>query len=75
MVSSLTLITTATHKKTKLDKMKYLIITKNNQPFYTNWFDYDNLYNPDVMVCIFDLLKGVHTFDGKTWIKTEEDNL
>lgn len=55
--------------------MRYLIITKDNQPFYTDWFDYENLYNSDVMTCIFDLYKGVHTFDGKTWIETTVDHL
>lgn len=55
--------------------MRYLIITKDNQPFYTNWFDYDNLYNPDVITCIFDLSKFIHTFDGKTWVETTVDNL
>jgi hypothetical protein len=55
--------------------MKYLIITKDNKPFYTNWFDFENLYNPDVMDCVFDLHVGKHTLDGKNWIETEVDNL
>lgn len=55
--------------------MRYLIVTKNNNPFYTNWYEYDNLYDPNVITCIFDLLKGTHTFDGKTWIETIKDHL
>lgn len=55
--------------------MKYLIITKDNKPFYTNWFDYENLYNPDVITCVFDLLNLKHTFDGLNWVDTEIDNL
>lgn len=55
--------------------MRYLIITKDNKPFYTEWFDYENLYNPDVIICIFDLHLLVHTFDGKMWIETTIDHL
>lgn len=56
--------------------MKYLIITNDNKPFYTDWFDYDNLYNPDVITCVFDLETHHHSFDGgKTWIETDSDTL
>ena len=55
--------------------MRYLIITKNKSPFYTEWFDYENFYNPEIMDCIFNLNKGLHTFNGKTWIETIEDSL
>lgn len=55
--------------------MKYLIITKDKQPFYTQWFNFENLYNPNVMDCIFNLETGKHTFDGQTWIDTIIDHL
>ena len=55
--------------------MKYLIITKDNKPFYTNLFDYENLYNHDVVTCIFDLTRGLHSFDGENWVKTNIDHL
>jgi hypothetical protein len=55
--------------------MKYLIITKNNQPFYTEWFYSENHFNKEDMICVFDLLERKHTFDGKTWIETEVDHL
>lgn len=57
------------------NQMRYLIITKDNQPFYTNWFDYENLYNSEVMVCVFDIENGKHTFDGKNWEPTTFDHL
>lgn len=55
--------------------MKYLFVTHNNEPFYTNWYDYENNYDAESIVCIFDLYSGKHTFDGKTWIETIEDSL
>ena len=55
--------------------MRYLFITKDNNPFYTPWYDYENNYNSDYHVIIFDLYKKIHTFDGKTWIETIEDSL
>lgn len=54
--------------------MKYLIITKDNKPFYTDWLDYENFYNPDI-TCVFDITRGLHSFDGKTWVKTNIDHL
>ena len=55
--------------------MTYLIITKDKKAFYTNWFDFENFYNPDVMYCIIHMLKGEITFDGQNWELIEEDHL
>lgn len=55
--------------------MKYLYVTKNSDPFYSNYFDYENLYNPEIVICIFDLETITHTFNGIDWIETPEDHL
>lgn len=55
--------------------MRYLIITKDDVPFFTEYYDYENFYNPEVMKVIFDIIKGLHTFDGKNWIETGVDHL
>jgi len=55
--------------------MRYLIITKDNEPFYAEWFDFENFYNPDVMVCSFNSRLKIHTFDGEIWFETTEDHL
>ena len=59
----------------KVSDMRYLIITKNNEPFYTERFKYENHWNPESIICVFDLINFLHTFDGKTWIETEVDHL
>lgn len=55
--------------------MRYLIVCKNIEPFYTNWFDYSNFWNPDVMSCVFDLDTAMHTTDGLNWTETNIDHL
>lgn len=55
--------------------MRYLIITTRNNPFYTDYYNYENHYNSMHISCIFDLERQMHTFDGKTWVETEIDNL
>ena len=55
--------------------MTYLIITKDKEAFFTDWFDLDNFYNPEVMYCIINMLNGEITFDGKIWELIEEDHL
>jgi hypothetical protein len=52
--------------------MNYLI-TGSGEPFYTNWFDFENNYVPGMVV--FNLLTCQHTFDGVTWEDTQEDHL
>jgi hypothetical protein len=53
--------------------MNYLIITSHGDPFYTNWYDYDNNYAPGMIV--FNLLTCKHTHDGINWIDTTQDHL
>ena len=55
--------------------MTYLIITKDKKAFFTDWFDFENFYNPDVMYCIINMLNGEITFDGQNWELIEEDHL
>ena len=56
-------------------KMIYLIITKDKEAFFTDWFDLDNFYNPEVMYCVINMIEGEITFDGQTWELIEEDHL
>lgn len=55
--------------------MTYLIITKDKEAFFTDWFDLDNFYNPEVMYCVINMIEGEITFDGQTWELIEEDHL
>ena len=52
--------------------MNYLIIGAGD-PFYTNWFDYENNYVPGMI--IFNLLTAKHTEDGINWKDTTQDHL
>ena len=54
--------------------MDYLIVTKDNKPFYTRYYQYENHYNENILV-IFDIFGFQHTYDGINWIDTILDNL
>ena len=47
----------------------------NKSAFTTNWFDYENNYNPDYNMIVIDKTRGLITFDGETWQDIEEDSL
>ena len=54
--------------------MRYLIITKDSQPFYTQWYEYENHYHNKIEM-IFDTVNLQHTFDGINWVDTILDHL
>ena len=54
--------------------MRYIIILKDNKPFYTNWFDTENHWSTETIMVI-DLNLGVFTVDGEHWEEVEEDHL
>lgn len=53
--------------------MKYLITLPNQEPFLTNWYDYENNYSEGMIV--YDLETYKFTIDGKTWNDIMEDSL
>lgn len=55
--------------------MRYLIISNSYEPFLTEWFDYENHYNKDIKMIVFDLIELKYTIDGITWKNIEIDNL
>lgn len=55
--------------------MRYLITTKNNAPFFTDWFDSENHFNSTLEMIVYDLYMYKYTIDGKNWTKIEIDNL
>jgi hypothetical protein len=55
--------------------MNYLIVTNNNEPFYTNWFDPENHFIKDVEMVVFNLLTHKYTTNGKDWYDIMQDHL
>lgn len=58
--------------------MKYLIIctdpiTGKQWAFFTHWYQYENHYQPGMVVV--DKTQGLITFDGEIWQDIEEDSL
>jgi hypothetical protein len=53
--------------------MNYLILTPGYEPFYTNWFDVENNYVPEMVV--FNLLNHTYTINGTDWYPIFQDHL
>lgn len=55
---------------------QYLITTKETyEPFFTEWFDTENHFNPDLDMIVYDLYNHKYTTDGNTWHNIESDHL
>lgn len=55
--------------------MRYLITTKEvKSPFLTKWFEFENHFNPDVGMIVYDLFENKFTTDGQTWFDIEVDH-
>lgn len=55
--------------------MRYFIVFKDDTAAYTDWYDYENLYNPDTIICVVDIATDRITFNGCDWKDIEEDHL
>jgi hypothetical protein len=55
--------------------MRYLITTANNPPFFSEWYDFENHFNLEVGMTVYDLVKFKFTTDGKTWTDIHFDHL
>lgn len=53
--------------------MRYLIIPKDSEPFFTHWCDEEKF--PMNGGIAFDCESCMHTTNGKDWEDTEEDHL
>lgn len=54
---------------------RYLIICDGQLPAVTHWYDYDNNYNSDLNMVVFDFAVMKYTEDGLTWLEIQEDHL
>lgn len=55
--------------------MRYLITTKNENPFLTDYFDSENNFNRTYEMVVYDLSKNIYTKDGVNWEEIEIDHL
>lgn len=54
---------------------KYLVISKDNTAFCTDWYTYENCWNPEKIHCVVNTWSNKVTFDGEHWLEIEEDHL
>jgi hypothetical protein len=55
--------------------MRYLITTKGNLPYMTDWFDAENNFNDELEMVVYDLVAFAYMTDGINWKPIEFDNL
>lgn len=55
--------------------MRYLITSKDNEPFLTEYYQFENHFNPDIGMVVFDLAKSSYSTNGQDWMDIEEDHL
>ena len=60
--------------------MRYLIIIKDpvtgkQSAFFSDRYDYENLYSAEHEMIVIDRVKNLVTFDGSNWKDIEEDHL
>ncbi len=55
--------------------MRYLITTKGYNPFYCNHYEFENDFNLQLEMIVYDLGKAKYTTDGINWIDIEFDHL
>lgn len=53
--------------------IRFLIIPKDEQPYYTHWFSLENNYTEGMIVV--DLLNNVMSKDATRWDDIAEDHL
>lgn len=53
--------------------MRYLILQPGENPFFSDYFDVDNLFFEGLTV--IDLKNGLFTTNGKEWKEIETDHL
>jgi len=58
--------------------MRYLIVHQHEgkqQAFFTHWYDYENNYNADSKMIVFDFVNMSFTTNGIDWDVIQYDNL
>lgn len=57
--------------------MRYLVTFTNgiNEPFLSQWYEYENHYNEDLGMVVYDFYKFIYTTNGKEWQPIKVDHL
>ena len=55
--------------------MRYLITTNIIAPFLTNYFNFENNFNSEIEMVVYDLYLNKYTTDGMNWYELEIDHL
>ena len=58
-------------------RKRFIIIPREEgeQVFCTDWFEYENNWNPDGVRMVIDVASCMYTEDGIHWEDMEEDHL
>lgn len=54
---------------------RYLITMDGEEPFTTEWYDYENNYRSDLNMVIYNLHNHTYSTNGIDWKSIETDHL
>lgn len=56
--------------------MRYLIIFETDvEPFFSEWYNFENDFNADLKMVVFDLIEMIYTKNGYTWYDIQINHL
>lgn len=55
--------------------MRYLVTTKDNPPFLTEYFDVENHFAENLGMVVYDLCKKIYTKNGRMWFEIPKNSL
>lgn len=61
--------------ESKTNPMRYLVTADPIIPFFTDNFDAENHFAPQIGMVVYDLFDNRFMFDGKTWYDIPNDTL
>jgi hypothetical protein len=54
---------------------RYLILCDGNLPALTHWYEFENHYNAELNMVVFDFYKMMFTKNGIEWHQIQRDHL
>lgn len=58
-----------------MNEYRYLILCDGHPPFLTHWYDFENNYNAELNMKVFDFNKMMYTDNGIDWHQIGRDHL
>jgi hypothetical protein len=55
--------------------MRYTVVLKNKEVFYTDWYDFENNWTDENYYLVINNISCQYTKNGQDWIDIQDDHL